>query len=153
MPACWKPARGAAPVAAVLFTLVVLVAGGFAARAAVIRDGGINPANLGKGTWIYILPNAINQLGGTVPAVTNLPSLMAFFTTRSIDPSRRSLAWRSSVQRQKDREFSGVTAGRSGSRSFAADPSRRKMVIPSLSFSRASSAVTHSWSEVIPAPI
>jgi hypothetical protein len=43
-----------------------------------IRDGGINPKNLGKGEWIYILPNAVNQMGGHVPGVTNLASLMAY---------------------------------------------------------------------------
>ena len=43
-----------------------------------IRDGGINPANLGKGDWIYILANAVNHLGGNSPAVTNLASLMAY---------------------------------------------------------------------------
>ena len=26
-----------------------------------IRDGGIDPKNLGKGDWIYILSNAQNQ--------------------------------------------------------------------------------------------
>lgn len=36
---------------------------------ATIRDGGIDPLNLGKGDWIYILPNAINQMGGTMPSV------------------------------------------------------------------------------------
>lgn len=43
-----------------------------------IRDGGIDPKNLGKGEWIYILGNAVNHLGGVEPAVTNLASLMAF---------------------------------------------------------------------------
>ena len=47
------------------------------ARAA-IRDGGIDPSNLGKGDWIYILPNAINHLGGNAPAVTDLASLMSY---------------------------------------------------------------------------
>ena len=32
----------------------------FAARA-VVRDGGIETTNLGKGDWIYILSNAQNQ--------------------------------------------------------------------------------------------
>ena len=43
-----------------------------------IRDGGIDPKNLGKGDWIYILSSAINQMGGNAPAVTNLTSLMAY---------------------------------------------------------------------------
>jgi hypothetical protein len=51
---------------------------------AVIRDGGIDPSNIGKGTWIYILPNAINHLGGNVQSVTNLNSLMVFFKTQGL---------------------------------------------------------------------
>jgi len=43
-----------------------------------IRDGGVDPSNLGKGDWIYILSNAINQLGGSAPSVTDLASLMAY---------------------------------------------------------------------------
>ena len=31
---------------------------------AVIRDGGIDPANLGKGDWIYYMSAATNRLGG-----------------------------------------------------------------------------------------
>ena len=44
-----------------------------------IRDGGINPANLGKGDWIYFLNAATNKLGGSVPSVVNLPTLMAYY--------------------------------------------------------------------------
>jgi hypothetical protein len=43
-----------------------------------IRDGGIDPHNLGKGDWIYILANAVNHMGGPVSGVTNLASLMAY---------------------------------------------------------------------------
>jgi hypothetical protein len=43
-----------------------------------IRDGGVDPRNLGKGEWIYILANAVNHLGGPVPAVSNLSSLMIY---------------------------------------------------------------------------
>jgi hypothetical protein len=50
-----------------------------AAGAAPIRDGGINPANLGKGDWIYFLSAATNRLGGSVPSVVNLPTLMAYY--------------------------------------------------------------------------
>jgi hypothetical protein len=65
-----------------VFALAVL----FAALPAhaVIRDGGIDPSDLGKGDWIYILPNAINKLGGSVPTVTDLPSLMAFFKNQGM---------------------------------------------------------------------
>src|SRR5215204_4908213 len=43
-----------------------------------IRDGGIDPKNLGKGDWIYILSSAVSQMGGNAPAVTNLASLMFY---------------------------------------------------------------------------
>lgn len=43
-----------------------------------LRDGGIDPWNLGKGDWIYILSDATNRLGGVVPGVTNLASLMVW---------------------------------------------------------------------------
>lgn len=41
-------------------------------------DNGVDPANLGKGDWIYILGHAINRLGGGTPSVTNLSSLMIY---------------------------------------------------------------------------
>jgi hypothetical protein len=44
-----------------------------------IRDGGVNPANLGKGDWIYFLDAATNKLGGSVPSVVNIPTLMAYY--------------------------------------------------------------------------
>lgn len=44
-----------------------------------IRDGGINPANLGNGDWIYFLNAATNKLGGSVPSVVNLPTLMSYY--------------------------------------------------------------------------
>ena len=40
----------------------------------IIRDGGINPANLGKGDWIYYVSQATNKLGGAIPAVVNIPT-------------------------------------------------------------------------------
>ncbi|MBI5383222.1 MAG: fibronectin type III domain-containing protein [Verrucomicrobia bacterium] len=49
-----------------------------------IRDGGIDPWNLGKGEWVYILRDATNHLGGRVPAVTNLPSLMIFLKNQGL---------------------------------------------------------------------
>jgi hypothetical protein len=45
----------------------------------VIRDGGIDPANLGKGDWIYYTSMATNKLGGNVSSVTNENSLMLFY--------------------------------------------------------------------------
>jgi hypothetical protein len=49
-----------------------------------IRDGGIDPSNLGKGDWIYILPNAINHMGGNVPSVTDLNSMMIFLKNQGL---------------------------------------------------------------------
>ena len=44
-----------------------------------IRDGGIDPSNLGKGDWIYYMSMATNHLGGNVMSVTNEHSLMLFY--------------------------------------------------------------------------
>ncbi len=52
--------------------------------AAVIRDGGIDPANLGKGDWIYFMSMATNQLGGNISSVTNETSLMLFYKSIGI---------------------------------------------------------------------
>lgn len=49
-----------------------------------IRDGGIDPRNLGKGAWIYFVGDATNKLGGHVPSVTNLNSLMQFYRSSGI---------------------------------------------------------------------
>ena len=46
---------------------------------AVIRDGGIDPANLGKGDWIYSMRDATNRIGGHIAAVTNEASLMLYY--------------------------------------------------------------------------
>lgn len=51
---------------------------------AVIRDGGIDPANLGKGDWIYFMSAATNKLGGNVASVTNETSLMLFYKSQGI---------------------------------------------------------------------
>jgi hypothetical protein len=50
----------------------------------VIRDGGINPANLGKGDWIYFVSQATNKLGGAAPSVVNIPTLMTFYKTQGL---------------------------------------------------------------------
>ena len=50
----------------------------FAPAGAVIRDGGIDPTNLGKGEWLYYMSSATNQLGGYVPSVTDENSLMQY---------------------------------------------------------------------------
>src|ERR1035438_9193295 len=37
-----------------------------------IRDGGVDPANLGQGGWLYLLHNATNHLSpNNIAAVTN----------------------------------------------------------------------------------
>ncbi|MDB6025769.1 MAG: hypothetical protein JWM68_1992 [Verrucomicrobiales bacterium] len=54
---------------------------------ATIRDGGVDPNNLGKGEWIYYVSQATNHMsdsgGGVsrVASVTNIPSLMSFLNT------------------------------------------------------------------------
>jgi len=49
-----------------------------------IRDGGIDPWNLGKGDWLYSVADATNKLGGHVTSVTNENSLMLFYKTQGI---------------------------------------------------------------------
>lgn len=49
-----------------------------------IRDGGIDPKNLGKGVWVYSLTDATNKLGGHISSVTNVNSLMQFFRSSGI---------------------------------------------------------------------
>ena len=49
-----------------------------------IRDGGIDPKNVGRGTWIYILPTAINGLGGNVPSVNTLSNLMTYLKNQGL---------------------------------------------------------------------
>ena len=51
---------------------------------AVIRDGGVDPANLGKGDQIYVLSYATNKLGGQIPSVTSTAGLMQFYTNQGI---------------------------------------------------------------------
>jgi hypothetical protein len=55
-----------------------------AAARSELRDGGIDPANLGKGDWIYCVSDATNKLGGHVSAVTNETSLMQFYRSQGI---------------------------------------------------------------------
>lgn len=50
----------------------------------VLRDGGIDPANLGKGDWIYFMNAATNKLGGNVSSVTNEVSLMKYYKSQGI---------------------------------------------------------------------
>jgi hypothetical protein len=66
-----------------LAVLLAMLAPANPARA-VIRDGGIDPANLGKGVWIYYVRDATNRLGGHVSSVTNADSLMQFFKSAGL---------------------------------------------------------------------
>src|ERR1043166_2439201 len=67
----------ALPLAVVFWTAAPRVS-------AVIRDGGIDPSNLGKGYWIYFMSLATNRLGGNIPSVTNETSLMLFYKSIGI---------------------------------------------------------------------
>src|ERR1051326_9209990 len=49
-----------------------------------LREGGIDPGNLGKGDWIYCVSDATNHLGGHVAYVTNENSLMHFYRSQGI---------------------------------------------------------------------
>jgi hypothetical protein len=49
-----------------------------------IRDGGVDPKNVGRGSWIYILPTAISGLGGNVPSVNSLSNLMTYLKNQGL---------------------------------------------------------------------
>ena len=49
-----------------------------------IRDGGIDPWNLGKGDWIYSIQDATNKVGGHIASVTNENSLMLFYKSQGL---------------------------------------------------------------------
>ena len=49
-----------------------------------IRDGGIDPWNLGKGDWLYSVTDATNKLGNHVSSVTNENSLMLYYKSQGI---------------------------------------------------------------------
>src|SRR6476646_2648381 len=52
--------------------------------AAQLRDGGIDPWNLGKGDWVYSISDATNKVGGRYNGVTNENSLMLFYKSQGI---------------------------------------------------------------------
>jgi len=60
------------------FAVSLLILAGLPASA-VIRDGGIDPANLGKGDWIFSMRDVTNKLGGHISSVTNENSLMLYY--------------------------------------------------------------------------
>ena len=49
-----------------------------------VRDGGVDPWNLGKGDWVYSISDATNKLGSHVASVTNENSLMLFYKSQGI---------------------------------------------------------------------
>lgn len=52
----------------------------------VIRDGGIDPANLGQGGWLYLMNNATNHLSPNyVAAVTNENSLFLYLKNQGLN--------------------------------------------------------------------
>lgn len=67
-----------------VFCFILVLACGLVVGRAQIRDGGIDPWNLGKGDWIYSIRDATNGLGGHVPSVTNENSLMLFYKSQGV---------------------------------------------------------------------
>ncbi len=66
-----------------LLSAALLLIGGTSGSAQ-IRDGGIDPWNLGKGDWVYSISDATNKVGGRYPNVTNENSLMLFYKSQGI---------------------------------------------------------------------
>src|SRR5437870_8666767 len=67
------------------FTVALFTACGCLTPAnAQIRDGGIDPSNLGKGDWIFSIVDATNHLSGHVSSVTNETSLMLYYKSQGI---------------------------------------------------------------------
>ncbi|MEY2410171.1 MAG: hypothetical protein QOF48_2841 [Verrucomicrobiota bacterium] len=76
--------HAAANVRCFVVALAAFFLGLLSGSSAPIRDGGIDPANLGKGDWIYFLSAATNKLGGNVPGVVNIPTLMAYYKSQGM---------------------------------------------------------------------
>ena len=55
-----------------LIALALATSGRLTAK---VFDGGVDPNNLGKGEWIYVLSD---YFSGYAPGVTNVPSLMTY---------------------------------------------------------------------------
>ena len=75
---------GAIGVGLRLLALVLVAQAALFNSPAQIRDGGIDPRNLGKGDWLYSITDATNKLGNHVASVTNETSLMQFYKTQGI---------------------------------------------------------------------
>src|ERR1035438_3329525 len=67
-----------------LLAVITVMAGLAVCARAQIRDGGIDPKNLGKGVWIYSMMDATNKLGGHATSVTNVGSLMQFYQSAGL---------------------------------------------------------------------
>ena len=67
-----------------LLAAISVMTGLFFCTHAQLRDGGIDPKNLGKGVWIYSMMDATNKLGGHVASVTNVNSLMQFYRSAGL---------------------------------------------------------------------
>src|SRR5215475_11800592 len=78
-----QPARALLIAPGYILLLLSLFLPCVAARSE-LRDGGIDPANLGKGDWIYCVSDATNKLGGHISGVTNETSLMQFYRSQGI---------------------------------------------------------------------
>ena len=76
--------RAATIVRPVVFLLLAILTLSLASARAQIRDGGVDPRNLGKGIWIFSMVDATNKLGGHIPGVTNENSLMLHFKSVGI---------------------------------------------------------------------
>src|SRR6476646_2476520 len=66
-----------------ILALVIFVSGIFQSGGQ-IRDGGIDPWNLGKGDWIYYMSAATNKLGKNISIVTNETSLMLWYKSQGV---------------------------------------------------------------------
>lgn len=55
-----------------------------AAAQARVLDGGVDPANLGKGEWLWQLSNCTNKMKGQEPSVVNIPTMMDFLKGKGI---------------------------------------------------------------------
>ena len=51
----------------------------------VVRDGGVDPSNLGQGGWLYIMPSATNHMSpNNIPSVTNNNSLFQYLKSQNL---------------------------------------------------------------------
>jgi hypothetical protein len=47
-------------------------------------DGGVDPANLGKGEWLWQLSNCTNKMNNQVPSVVDIPTMMDFLKGKGL---------------------------------------------------------------------